>query len=328
MKEFTTLFYSMKKQRNMTNKKLSIAIPSYNRPEILKRNILKLLPEIREFSIQIFISDDSIKNETQRMIEEIQIEYRDIFYFRNNPNLGHDGNILQTLRLPKTDYVWLIGDSILIEQGGIKRVLEIITNDKPEIIAVNARNRKLDEVDLLYLDCNEVFDKFAWHLTLTGCTIYSKSSIDTIDSLRKNEYENFPQISLIFSHLAKKCSFYWVNQNFVYADSSKESYWVDNVFKIFLNDWKSVIRNLPICYHNKRKVILMHSSIMSVFGFKNLILYRARGAYNINIFKKYKLDLLEHSGLSAFILMIISIMPKFVLKVIINLKRLLKLKFI
>ena len=214
---------------------------------------------------------------------------------------------------------------MLIKKGAIAKILKIIQDTKVDIISVNADNRAVDIDSQYFSNFNEVFSKLAWHLTLTGCTIYSRSSIATIDGLKINECRNFPQIALIFSHLAVNFSFYWVNQKFVYSSISKESYWVNTVFQVFLNDWSYAIRNLPSCYHNKRKLILMHSYMTNIFGFKNLIIYRARGAYNINVFKEYKTDLSEHSSLSVCTLMMISIMPKFILKIIINLKLRLKL---
>ena len=52
----------------MENKVLSISIPTFSRPEILRENILLMLPEIREFSVPIYISDDSLDILTENMI--------------------------------------------------------------------------------------------------------------------------------------------------------------------------------------------------------------------------------------------------------------------
>ena len=86
MKGLKTSLHILSKLSSMTNKRLSIAIPSFNRADILKSNILMMLPEIKKFSIQIFISDDSNNDETQNMINEIQVEYESIFYSRNAPS--------------------------------------------------------------------------------------------------------------------------------------------------------------------------------------------------------------------------------------------------
>jgi len=52
----------------MKNKRLSIAISSYNRSEILKENLLLMLDEIKEFSIPIYISDDSTNDDIERFV--------------------------------------------------------------------------------------------------------------------------------------------------------------------------------------------------------------------------------------------------------------------
>jgi abequosyltransferase len=296
----------------MTNKRLSIAIPSFNRADILKSNILMMLPEIRQFSIQIFISDDSNNDETQNMINEIQVEYESIFYSRNAPSLGHDDNIFRTLSLPETDYVWLLGDSIVIKRGAIKNVLEVIDSDQPGIIAVNANNRAIDSINGHHEDCNRVFSTFAWHLTLTGATIYSKNAIASAESLIKSEFKNFPQIALIFNYLSTSCSFHWLNNKWIYSSREKTSYWANNMFEVFLEDWSNVIWSLPDCYDHsdKENTIIDHSQKGDLFSSKSLLSARASGAYDMDIFRKYKQVLPNHSGLRLPVLLIIALIPK------------------
>jgi hypothetical protein len=276
-----------------------------------------ILPEIREFSIPIYVSDDSTSNETRNMLDEMQKTYENIFYFRNTPSLGHDRNILHALNFPSTDYIWLLGDSLFLKKGAIKSVLEIIAEGQPERIAVNSDYRALDGDCHYFDDCNEVFNTFAWHLTMTGVTIYSKNAISTIDQSFQKEFKNFPQIALIFNYLSKECSFYWINKKCTSLNPDKKSYWEDDLFSVFLIDWSSVIRHLPNCYDNKSKVIVEHSLRANVFSLKSLLLARSKGVYNINIFKKYKSELPAHSGLSAFTLLLISIFPRVILKIVI-----------
>jgi len=49
----------------MHNKRLAIAIPTYNRCEILREDLLLILPEIIEHSIAVYISDDSSNDDTR-----------------------------------------------------------------------------------------------------------------------------------------------------------------------------------------------------------------------------------------------------------------------
>ena len=307
----------------MENKILSIAIPTFNRPEILKGNILLMMPEIREFSIPIYISDDSLDDQTKNVITELQKDYEHIYYSRNIPSLGHDSNIFYTLKFPKTDYVWLLGDRMILKRGAIKKTLEIISQTTPQIISVNAKNRDLDINSAYCNDSNKVLDQFGWHLTLTGAAIYSRSAISAIDEISQNEYKNFPQIALIFNHLSVACSFYWINDKYLYINSEKESYWLSDIFEVFIDDWSNAIRNLPGCYDgdNKEKVILEHSRKVKLFGLKSLLKARYMDAYNLYLFKKYKTALADHSGLSSPFLLMIAFIPKTTLSIILAIKK-------
>ncbi len=307
----------------MENKILSIAIPTFNRPEILKDNILLMLPEIRELSIPIYISDDSLDDQTKNVIIELEKDYEHIYYSRNIPSLGHDSNIFYTLKFSKTDYVWLLGDCMILKRGAIKNALEIISQIRPQIIGVNAKNRDLD-IDSAYCnDSNKVLDQFGWHLTLTGAVIYSRSVISSIDEIAQNEYKNFPQIALIFHHLTVACSFYWINDKYLYVNSEKESYWLRDVFEVFIDDWSNAIQNLPDCYgvDNKEKVILEHSRKVKLFDLRSLLKARYMGAYNVDLFKEYKMALADHSRLSSATLLMIAFIPKTILGIILAIKK-------
>ena len=187
----------------MENKKLAIAIPTYNRASILNENIELMLEEIRKYSVPIYISDDSIDNETKSIIEEFCKEYEYIYYYKNKPGLGHDKNCLRTLALPTTEYIWYLGDSIIIKPGGIKKILDIIENGNYDFVAVNAKNRNLDYPSGIYEDGNKLLTEIGWHLTLTSATIYSNKIQGLLDKLDLDNCKNFPQTALIFETFAK-----------------------------------------------------------------------------------------------------------------------------
>lgn len=302
----------------MENKLISLAIPTFSRPEILRENILLMLPEIKEFLVPIYISDDSLDDTTKIMIDDLREEYENIYFYNNAKSLGHDRNVFHTLKLPNTKYVWLLGDSLALKRGAIKEALSIINEKKPQVIGVNAKNRDLDIANHFFDDPNLVLEKFGWHLTLTGATIYSEDVISNISEIEKQKNRNFPHIALIFNHLLSNCSFYWINNKWLFANKKKSSYWLKDLFKVFICDWSSVIRSLPNLYNTetKEKVILQHSKKLRLFQLRSLIYARYLNAYNIFLFKKYKKALVEHSGLGLFPLFIISLLPRALIKTI------------
>ena len=167
---------------------LSIVIPTYCRAEILRSNLDFILDSCERYQIPIYVSDDSIDSNTESTIQELKTKYPFISYKRNIPSLGHDGNLLHSLKLPNTDYVWLLGDSILIKEGAISKIIDIISQDNYDIISINAEGRVLDHSSKGYNNHNEVLSKFGWHTTLTGATIYSKNVIALIDKINFDNY--------------------------------------------------------------------------------------------------------------------------------------------
>lgn len=160
----------------MKNSKLAIAIPTYNRAEILKENLLYMLEDIKKYNIPIYISDDSTNNDTKNMIAKVKNQYANIYYFHNGSSLGHDKNYFYTLNLPDEDYIWYLGDSIIIENGTISMILEIINKYKLDLIFINEETRNLDVKSGVMEDKNRVLLDLGWHLTLSGTTIYSKKT--------------------------------------------------------------------------------------------------------------------------------------------------------
>ena len=304
------------------NQTLAIAIPTYNRAEMLKNNLLSIIDEVRDFSIPLYVSDNSPNEDTEKVVNELQDLYEYIFYFKKEPDFGHDRNILFTLQLPETEYVWLLGDSFSIGNGAIKEVLDAIETERPGVIAVNAENRNLNINSGLYVNHNTVLNEFAWHLTLTGATIYSRDVLSDINKLDSNNYTNFPQIALIFYYLAKKKSFYWINNKWAKSSLNKKGYWASKMFNVFIDDWSNVVRNLPANYNDviKEKVIIEHSLKSNIFGFKALLNARCLEAYSLNTYKKYEKELLKHSKLSSTTLLMIAFFPKSILRLYLFLK--------
>jgi abequosyltransferase len=300
------------------NTRLSIVIPSYNRAELLKNNLLEIQSDLIEHSIGVYISDDSTDDRVTDMYRENFNSNKNIFYSKNEPGLGHDKNYFHSLSLPDTDYVWVIGDSICLKKGAIKKVLDTIQSEKPDIISVNSENRGISIDKHEYTDTLVIFEELGWHLTYTGTSIFSKNAIDSSVDIDINYFNNFPQIALIFNHLKKGRSFHWINQNLIYSNNDKTSYWHVSTFKTFINDWENAIYGLPHSYplDLKEKVILKHSLMSGLFSIRSLAKMRLEGVYSIDTLVNYRSRLIKHSKLSYPILFIIAILPRGFLSIV------------
>ena len=304
------------------NKDLAIAIPTFNRDEIIAKNFGQILPEIVKYSIPLYISDNSNNRKTEEFLKHLKIRYKNIFYYKNHIDIGHDMNSFFILKKPKTKYVWLLGDGIFFKKNTISKILHIIKEYNPNLISMNVVNRGINIKSNLYLTPTEVFEKFGWHLTLTGASIYSQKIIKESNKIEKSNFKNFPQIPLIFNNLSKECRFYWLNDEVIDAPK-KKGYWVDKMFEIFIDDWTNAVMNTTDFYGKslKNKVIKDHSLKSRVFSIKALVSARYENAYNLKVFFNYRKKLFIHSQLGSVILFLIATLPRFIIKTIVNFKK-------
>lgn len=301
--------------------KLAIAIPTYNRAEILQFNLLQIIDELIEFQIPVYISDDSTNEDTYIVINDLKKKHSLFYYRKNEIRFGHDLNCLNTISFPKEQYVWYMGDSMIIKKGAIKKILDVISVDTYDFISCNGEGRNLDVKSKVFTDANELLELLGWHLTMSGATIYNTISIlDLKKELAK--YKNFPQLAMIFVKFGlSKSSLYWINDKLVASNKNKKSYWSNGVFDVFLTDFKNFAQNLSEIYpdQQKTKLVLQHSIKTGMFSYHSFVKYRINGVFNFRVFVKYKKDIEKYTDCKYFYLFIIAIFPNRILRFLYNL---------
>nr|WP_315223156.1 glycosyltransferase family 2 protein [uncultured Flavobacterium sp.] len=300
---------------------LAIAIPTYNRAEIIKFNLESILEELKKFNIPVYISDDSTDDSTELLIKQFKSKH-DLFYYRRNEvRFGHDLNCINTITFPKEKYVWYLGDSMIIEPGSIEHVLKCIENENFDFICCNADGRDLNITSRIFTDKTEIFENLCWHLTLTGATIYNKEKLAWLHNFDISKFKNFPQTAIIFEQLVIESSnLYWINKSLVRNNPNKTSYWARNVFNVFLEDFSSFVLNLPEDYplSLKIKVIRYHSQKTGIFSYFSFVNYRIEGYYDYTTFLKYRTKFKKFTINNIYILLIIALFPRVILKYISN----------
>ncbi|QSJ15442.1 glycosyltransferase family 2 protein [Nostoc sp. UHCC 0702] len=112
------------------NKLLTIAIPTYNRAELLDKQLAWLAQAIKGFEseCEILVSDNCSTDNTQEIIKKWQ-NHLSNFTFKINKhpeNLGVMRNIMYCLNSATTKYVWTIGDDDPIQDRAITYVVNKI----------------------------------------------------------------------------------------------------------------------------------------------------------------------------------------------------------
>jgi hypothetical protein len=296
---------------------LSISIPSYERHEAIERNILVNLDCFLNEKIKIYIFDDSSSDKLKRKVDELIKVYPYIEYIKNKKTLGHDKNFFQAIRTPKSEFIWVIGDSTIINPLRFKEILKVIQKNNPNLICLNKDSRIKNHESGLKKDPNFILENFGWHLTYTGATIYKKQCFDHSFFNEADLPRNFPQIYIIFNVISiyKDSGIYWLNNNCISAFRKSQSYWIKDSINVFIFDWKKAINKLPDTYSEecKHNTELSHSVKTNIFDFKMFIILRSYGSFNINIFKNSCDEILAHTNLNRVTLIVIALTPKHIL---------------
>lgn len=121
--------------------KLSIAIPTYNRKDFLKKTLDAFLFQI-EPDVEIVISDNGSDDGTKEFLLEYASLYPCINPLFLQKNQGIDANILYVFEKACGKYVLFFGDDDLLPPKSLKMILEELQEEKFDLIVLNHRPLK------------------------------------------------------------------------------------------------------------------------------------------------------------------------------------------
>lgn len=115
------------------NKLLTIAIPTFNRAELLDKQLAWLAKAIKGFEseCEIFVSDNCSPDNTQEVVNKWQKVLSNVTftYHKNTENIGVMRNIIHCLKSAKTKFVWAIGDDDPIQERAVAYTINQIKNN-------------------------------------------------------------------------------------------------------------------------------------------------------------------------------------------------------
>jgi len=119
---------------------LSIAIPTWNRGEILKIALSRLLPQIGNYNqlIEIVISDNGSTDDTQQVISSEFANYGNInkILFKQEVNKGFYGNFKKLISLCNGKYIWILSDDDYIFDDVLPMILNSLQDSNYDLGAL------------------------------------------------------------------------------------------------------------------------------------------------------------------------------------------------
>jgi hypothetical protein len=246
---------------------LTIAIPTYNRSEILKGNLINLDKAVKsrnslEISILVVDNGDSsgiIKN------------YQYIKYVKNQFNIGANGNILKILENVDTDYLWIIGDDDYLNPDALDNVMQLIIEKSPDwlILSQNSSSLELNQ----YTDINDLMNSNIdlQDLIFISINIYKTNILQSnLSKITDNNLYMPHFLGVSYSDFLNKIIHYKLNPFLITGveDNIKNMWapitlWTGSIFDfIYKQDSKIAYENRVVFLRNIRKNWLTNKNLI------------------------------------------------------------------
>lgn len=124
----------------MNSPLLTIAIPTYNRAELLSICLESILSQLDADSlaeVELLVSDNASTDNTEQVVEAFAKECK-IFYFKNKSNLGFDGNFIQCFDKSHGKYLWVFSDDDLLLPGALLQILSMLRSNDYGVLQLGA----------------------------------------------------------------------------------------------------------------------------------------------------------------------------------------------
>ena len=134
----------------MTDKKLCVAIPTYNNSDNIKKKIENEASVFAKYDIDIHVFDSSADDTTKIITEKIQRQTGCIIYYTqldsDVPSNEKVFRIFEWAAKSEYKYVWMIHDHTVCNEDSVKYLLDVLDSDYVKF----ARAKGLSETKVIY----------------------------------------------------------------------------------------------------------------------------------------------------------------------------------
>ncbi|WP_295768803.1 glycosyltransferase family 2 protein [uncultured Mucilaginibacter sp.] len=106
---------------------LTIAIPTYNRPDEILATVSTIIPQLNDKVSVIILDNSSDVNVVDHLLNEIEnFDKYNITVHRNKVNIGPDANFARSFEYSTAQYTWVLGDDDEVDSNAVEKILSDI----------------------------------------------------------------------------------------------------------------------------------------------------------------------------------------------------------
>lgn len=220
--------------------KISICIPTYNRANYLIECLDSVLKAIIGFEnqVEIVVSDNASEDNTEMLMQDYCLDYPFIKYYKNEINIGAEGNFFLAIERSSGKYCLLLGDDDKITSDAIEQIINILNQycnlsililnyamyDKIFDIELNSSFHKI-LTDKYYGDKNLVMSDFGPSLSFISSVVFEREAIKKINIKNYNYFKEygFSFLYMIYDYLSQKQSCFYLSKPLILQRSDNSS---------------------------------------------------------------------------------------------------------
>lgn len=134
----------------MTSTLLTIAIPTFDRNEVLAQTVATLLPQMRP-GVKLVIRDNASPRPVSQTLAAMVSGRADVEVISNPWNVGGNANMLRCLEHCDSEWLWVLGDDDLPDADAVTRILSDVAAAPEALTAFNYRSELYDRREALEL---------------------------------------------------------------------------------------------------------------------------------------------------------------------------------
>lgn len=158
---------------------LSICVPIYNRESYFRRMLESFLQDnsLFESDVELLISDNNSEENLTSCVNEYIGKGLKLSYYRQEINLGSNGNFKFCFSKIKGKYCWLLGSDDIPEPGVLSKIVNVLKNDDIGLLHIKRKNKeyRLDYCDALLLSLINV------NITFMSANIFHADALRGLD---------------------------------------------------------------------------------------------------------------------------------------------------
>lgn len=160
---------------------LCICIPIYNRQDYLMRMLDRFYEDAVLFQedICLIVSDNCSQQDLKSCCDRFLLKGLNLYYHRNEENLGSNGNFLWCFNHVNGKYLWLLGSDDVPKKGFLRDVIKLLKEKDYGLIhySMSDAEKRIAE----YTDGNQMIVDVNYWITFMSSNIIQSSSLSSVN---------------------------------------------------------------------------------------------------------------------------------------------------